>query len=78
MFFINTGVLLQTLIVERKLPAEYAHYFKLPALIHQQLKPKYMTDSVEINEQTMSSIYRHYFNELQQVNQNNPFFKFQT
>ncbi|WP_032115406.1 hypothetical protein WH390_01120 [Candidatus Arsenophonus nilaparvatae] len=72
---INTGVLLQTLIVERKLPAEYAHYFKLPALIHQQLKPEYMTDSVEINEQTMSSIYRHYFNELEQANQNNPFFK---
>ncbi|MDR5616752.1 pentapeptide repeat-containing protein [Arsenophonus sp.] len=70
---INIGILIETLIIEEKVPAEYSHYFKLPALIHHQLKTENKRDSAEINEQTMPSIYPHYFNYLHQSSQNNPF-----
>jgi uncharacterized protein YjbI with pentapeptide repeats len=73
---IDTGVLLETLIVDEKITAEYIHYFKLPALIHHQLKTGYKTDSTEINQQAMPSIYQNYFNELRQASQNNPLLQF--
>lgn len=73
---INTGVLLETLIVDEKITAEYIHYFKLPALIHHQLKTSYKTNSTEINQQAMPSIYQNYFNELRQASQSNPLLQF--
>ncbi|HGJ5889994.1 MAG TPA: hypothetical protein ACHBZA_01175, partial [Arsenophonus apicola] len=73
---IDTGVLLETLIVDEKITAEYIHYFKLPALIHHQLETGYKTDSTEINQQAMPSIYQNYFNELRQASQNNPLLQF--
>lgn len=69
---INLGIMLEVLLAEEKVPAQYAHYFKLPAIIHHQLKTINKIDIAKIDEQDMPSIYLNYFNELHQFGQDNP------
>lgn len=70
---INTGILMETNIIEENVPAEYSHYFKLPALIYHQLDTENKTDITKINEQDKQIIYHDYFNYLHQSTHNNPF-----
>ncbi|HGJ5869067.1 hypothetical protein [Arsenophonus nasoniae] len=70
---INTGILMEALIIKEKVPAEYSHYFKLPTLIYQQLDIENKKDITKINEQDKQIIYHDYFNYLHQSTHNNPF-----
>lgn len=70
---ITIGMLLESLLLAGKTPAEYSRYFNLPAIIHNQLDPENIEQLTQISEQESGAIYQQYFNYLHQFSQNNPF-----
>lgn len=71
----NNGMLLAALLQEQLLPAKYNQYFKLPALIHDQLNRENSALAIPLAK---ASIYDSYFDYLKQSDQNNPFIKLLT
>ncbi|HGJ5854260.1 hypothetical protein QE197_07985 [Arsenophonus nasoniae] len=70
---ITTGMLLDSLLLAENTSAEYSCYFKLPALIHNQLDAENKKTFGQITEQDSQVIYQQYVNYLHQFSQNNPF-----
>lgn len=70
---IDIGMWLETMLLEKKLPAEYIQYFKLPAMIHSVLNDRYHQVTDEIDKGKMLSIYYIYFDHLAQHSKTNPF-----
>ncbi|WGL98747.1 pentapeptide repeat-containing protein [Arsenophonus sp. aPb] len=68
----NNGMLVAALLQQQLLPAEYNRYFKLPALLHDQLNSE---NSALATPLAKASIYDSYFDYLKQSGQNNPFIK---
>ncbi|HGJ5892595.1 MAG TPA: pentapeptide repeat-containing protein [Arsenophonus apicola] len=68
----NNGMLLAALLQEERVSAEYKRYFKIPAMIHEQLNSK---DFFTATTLEMTNVYNNYFDYLTQSEQNNPFIK---
>lgn len=71
---IDIGIWLEMMLAEKKVPAEYVQYFKLPAMIHDRLNKEHTATTTR----EMTDVYHNYFDYLTQYGQNNPFIKLVT
>jgi hypothetical protein len=70
----DTGIMLNTMLLQGAAPEEYAGYFRLPTLLHYARTDAKVTDLPVKNEQEMQQAFQYYFNyiDLWEKN-NNPF-----
>ncbi|MFS1563401.1 MAG: hypothetical protein ACL7AX_07345 [Candidatus Arsenophonus phytopathogenicus] len=71
---IDIGIWLEMMLAEKKVPAEYVQYFKLPAMIHDRLNKEHTATTTR----EMTDVYHNYFDYFTQYDQNNPFIKLVT